>query len=692
MTDFFENLGATIANLGTWAYAFIALFTLAETVIGIGQFLPGSVFLAFVGFLCYMQVLDLGPTLLVVVLAHYAGEWVNYAIGRRRGRGLFKEEALVLKTALLQAVERQLHRWGPIYFVLCQFSGVLRPVLSFLAGATRYPRLRFALWMVPACALWGGVHLGLGFVLGASWRQAASYIEDFSLLVLVGTVCVGLAVWAMRTVSALGSHVARLVERAGRRARESRFYLEARRRNPRVFHFLERRLSSTDPWGWQATIRLAAGAMGLIAACAVGWYATSSHRAAYFDAALANLLAQLRTPFAASLLAALTDFGQPRRLVLAGIVLGVVCALAGRRRSAVLFLSAPALGVTLAYGLKLFFRRMRPLDVAAVAADGFSFPSTHAATACAFFLATIVWLWRSTEDRKLRTASTIVPATSILLIGYSRLYLGAHYLTDVLGGWFVGTAATMWAALLSTNLSWKECRWSFLPSLGLVGAAFAFLGFSAALFPASHVREPTATLQDCPPAVHTTSLDEALPQLARFATRLTGSRSLAINVIVTGGADKLVAALQKEGWRLVPPQAFYTRDLQAPIFPAFVEARPAWFTLEQRNGTQRRVLRLWCSKIEIGGRRLWLGCLIRERLKESFLGIQVFSVDPDIDLVVQEWCQSTKVCQCQFRNDFRARGLYRIHHQFFSHGLVAVLDASSCASPNANDNRQTGSE
>jgi membrane-associated phospholipid phosphatase len=93
--------------------------------------------------------------------------------------------------------------------------------------------------------------------------------------------------------------------------------------------------------------------------------------------------------------------------------------------------------------LKLLFHRPRP-ELAFVHLDTYSFPSGHAAVSTATF-STIAFLlgrrYRSLRARLLIPLGTLV---AILLVGFSRLYLGAHYLSDVLAGISVGFG---WAML-----------------------------------------------------------------------------------------------------------------------------------------------------------------------------------------------------------------------------------------------------
>jgi undecaprenyl-diphosphatase len=91
--------------------------------------------------------------------------------------------------------------------------------------------------------------------------------------------------------------------------------------------------------------------------------------------------------------------------------------------------------------IKLTMSRPRP-GTSIVDAHGFSFPSAHAATSVALYL-TVALIAARASKGALRVA--IVGATAALLIavGASRVYLGAHYPTDVLAGWLTGAILVM---------------------------------------------------------------------------------------------------------------------------------------------------------------------------------------------------------------------------------------------------------
>jgi membrane-associated phospholipid phosphatase len=125
-------------------------------------------------------------------------------------------------------------------------------------------------------------------------------------------------------------------------------------------------------------------------------------------------------------------------VVLAALV-ATACLLLLRRRmvNEAAFLALVALGIELLNGaLKLVFHRPRP-ELAFVHLETYSFPSGHAASATAVYGAlAFLLVRRASWTRRLALWASAVLVVAV--IGFSRLYLGAHYLSDVLAGFCVG--------------------------------------------------------------------------------------------------------------------------------------------------------------------------------------------------------------------------------------------------------------
>jgi membrane-associated phospholipid phosphatase len=89
--------------------------------------------------------------------------------------------------------------------------------------------------------------------------------------------------------------------------------------------------------------------------------------------------------------------------------------------------------------LKAAFHRTRPTPVGGlIEAQQYSFPSGHAMVSAAFYLFVAYLAWRLVHGRFRRTLLVVALLTLVLLIGLARLYLEAHYLSDVIAGYMVG--------------------------------------------------------------------------------------------------------------------------------------------------------------------------------------------------------------------------------------------------------------
>jgi len=135
-----------------------------------------------------------------------------------------------------------------------------------------------------------------------------------------------------------------------------------------------------------------------------------------------------------------------------GFVLGLVVLaivgfllLQGTYRTALFVLVATCGGGALNTLLKEVFQRPRP-EIVPHLRDVFSlsFPSGHAMTSAAVYLTLGAMLMRITERRVAKIYCMVVAMLLTVLVGSTRVYLGVHYPTDVLGGWIAGMS---WALL-----------------------------------------------------------------------------------------------------------------------------------------------------------------------------------------------------------------------------------------------------
>ena len=167
-----------------------------------------------------------------------------------------------------------------------------------------------------------------------------------------------------------------------------------------------------------------------------------------WDLALLEAVAAHRTDWADAVAQGLMNAGQPASTYVAAAALALVFAWAFRAwRSVAAAMVASVVATAIAeYGKELIGRPRPPADLALVPSDGFAMPSSIGALTAGAATPLILWGFRSGR----RTARVVVALLSAgtVLVGASMVYLGAHWLSDVLAGWLLGAALGLGAYLL----------------------------------------------------------------------------------------------------------------------------------------------------------------------------------------------------------------------------------------------------
>ena len=97
--------------------------------------------------------------------------------------------------------------------------------------------------------------------------------------------------------------------------------------------------------------------------------------------------------------------------------------------------------------LKSIFARERPDILQLINETSYSFPSGHAMNNAALYTILILLIFTFIKNKPLKITLAAVCITLTIAIGYSRIYLGVHYAGDVLGGWLLGPAVSIFIYL-----------------------------------------------------------------------------------------------------------------------------------------------------------------------------------------------------------------------------------------------------
>jgi membrane-associated phospholipid phosphatase len=266
--------------------------------------------------------------------------------------------------------------------------------------------------------------------------DALSEPMRLSAIVMIVAVLVGFAVAAALAIT---DHVYPLMETAAQQ-----IATWARSRNNTIGRKLEALL---EPHGPELPL------FGLLAAALVGglWaffailedVATGEPLVA-IDQLAYRFLSHLRTSEVDSLLVGATELGDAQVVVVVAATAIAVLALQEHLRAAK-YVAVSIVGTSLwVWLIKTVLQRARPVDLYHGASE-FSFPSGHAAVSLSLYGFLAVLLVHDASP-KLRRAVLVVTATVLVLIGFSRIYLGAHWMSDVLAGVAFGIA---WCAGLA---------------------------------------------------------------------------------------------------------------------------------------------------------------------------------------------------------------------------------------------------
>ncbi|KKR52819.1 MAG: Phosphoesterase, PA-phosphatase related protein [Parcubacteria group bacterium GW2011_GWA1_40_21] len=157
----------------------------------------------------------------------------------------------------------------------------------------------------------------------------------------------------------------------------------------------------------------------------------------YLDEKTINFFDSIRTPLLNKFFILISYFGAGDVVIF--IVAIVTIFLIIKRRKGHIFMLWIILiaSILSAYILKLAIHRPRPLG-GIVEETLFSFPSAHAVLSAAFYGFLIYLILQSGKNRPFKFFGSASLLILIILIGFSRLYLGVHYLSDVMAGYLLG--------------------------------------------------------------------------------------------------------------------------------------------------------------------------------------------------------------------------------------------------------------
>ncbi|MGR2737611.1 bifunctional DedA family/phosphatase PAP2 family protein [Billgrantia sp. Q4P2] len=444
----------------------VGAIALVESLALVGLLLPGVVLITAAASLAGHQDMAVTSLLLAAFIGAILGDGISFALGYTQRERVTRLWPLSRHPEWLARGARFFQRYGSLSVFFGRFVGPVRPVIPLIAGMLHMSPRAFLWANLASAALWAPAYVLPGYLLGQTWQQLLTFPAGFEqLLIAVGVAVLVLVVafsWLRQQVSRSG-RVYRLLARAARR------------------YPLLRRAWLKQSWrrgevplaSWLLLIFSLGGLSGLTIAVIRqrGPFPIDLQIQALFDGLVVPSL-----PEVSQLLARIGDMYGILALVLPwGLWL-----LARRHMSALAHIAAGLGGIALLNTLgKALIGRPRP-DTPDYLTGSLAYPSAHASSAVVLYgLAAAFVAQELPYHRRFWVYWLAIALT--LPMALSRLVIGVHWFTDLLGGGLLGLVV---CALV--RLAWqRKPRASLTPCpwLALAVASLILLATRVALLP-----------------------------------------------------------------------------------------------------------------------------------------------------------------------------------------------------------------
>ncbi|MDV3467634.1 VTT domain-containing protein [Stenotrophomonas sp. C3(2023)] len=626
---------AWIAAHPVLAGAVIFLIAFCDAVIVLGALVPALPLLFAVGVFIGLGQISGPYAVACAALGAFAGDGISYWIGRRWGDRLRGIWPFSRYPQLLERGELMFRRNAFKSILVARYVGAIRPFVPAIAGMMKMPVSRYVQASGMACLSWAVLFLIPGWVLGEAYDAVAAVAGRLVVVVGLLGVILGL-VWAIVlysyqwSASRMDNWLARLLAWSQRHPRLGRYSVSV---------FDPQRRESV-PLAMLALMLLLLGWAWFVLLMVV----VAHGEPLSVDLWVHQTMLALRNPLADHPMAALASLGA-WQVLLPATAAGMGYLLWRRRwMAAAHWLAALAFGLALTKLLGTTVDVVRPPH----ASSGFGFPSVSVTMATITFGFFAVLIARELPGRT-RVWPYLVSGVVVSLIGFARLYLGAHWLSDVVGGMLFGT---FW--LLVLGIAYRR---RFNRSFWVKPAAWLFYGtFAVAALWYAPRNIPVKLDRFEPAQPAPVAMDAQLwwqqgwQQMPPRRNEFDDDQRWPLDVQVAGPLAPLQAKLEAQGWR-AQEQAGWEEALQMlekntaprelPVLPATLDTQVESL-LMVRDGEREDelfVLRLWPAGhvLQPGDQPLWLGSAQTLRHTRHFKWIGMWhplrGVDPALQAV-----------------------------------------------------------
>ncbi len=162
-----KHLLALSEQYGTWMYLILFLIIFCETGLVVTPFLPGDSLLFVAGMLCINGTFSIFPLIILLIIAAFLGNFVNYQIGRYLGPRMSDDKGIrFINKKYLAQTHEYFEKHGKMTVFLSRFVPIIRTFVPFVAGIGKMRYKTFISYTILGGVAWIVLFIGAGFFLG----------------------------------------------------------------------------------------------------------------------------------------------------------------------------------------------------------------------------------------------------------------------------------------------------------------------------------------------------------------------------------------------------------------------------------------------------------------------------------------------------------------------------------------------
>lgn len=436
---------------------------------------------------------------------------------------------------------------------------------------------------------------------------------------------------------------------------QNEYIVSWRKKYPAVFSFIKKRLSFIDPYGFYFSAGIILSLVAFLYFLAITQDVLAKDPFVEADIRFMNLVASLRSIAVAKILLLFTYLGNWQFIISLGVIATIALLLLKEKRKLTFLIIGVAGGELLYAVFKLLLHRARPdMGFSLVSRNGYAFPSGHAIMSLIFYGMISYGFFKMFKKWWLKLLLVILAIVLIFIVGFSRVYLGVHWISDILAGWTLGIAFLI---LLITFFTQKE-RFepetkikSILPKkliLSIIVFLLIFEGIFLYYFYIKHpLIEPRQYQRETVNMSPSSNLQAIIlaDDFPKFSETIVGEKMEPISFIVIGSEEQIIQIFQKSDWfKADEPQ--YLKNIYntaiAAIFnqsyptalvtPSFLNTQPNTMAFEKPTETntirQRHHVRFWLTNFQWSGVPVWVATASFDDGLRYFI---THKIHPDID-------------------------------------------------------------